>query len=472
MKLKNRVAFYFVSRLFWLIVIWGLLIGVSIILFSFFLRHDQTETSRLSIEAIANNTVIQNQEIDIHNSVKEDLQDNDIWLQVLDENGNEFFSFNKPREIQVHYSPGELVSDYIYPANNSYQLSTWFETINGQEVTWVTGKPITNNNPFFYWANNLWIVSIIVIGIIIAIYFGKQLGDPLLFVMEWIENLSKGNYEEPSNYLKLHSKNHKQNRGKHKVYKELIMALSNLTSNLKKSQVERERLEKTREEWMAGVSHDLKTPLSTIKGYTMLIASGEYNLRKEEVRRFAETMEERVAYMEQLIEDFSLTFQLKNGAIPIKFEEINLKHFIKDILEQMKKLPKASSQIFSLETSKEQILSDIDTKYLKRAFENLIANCIKHNPPKTKIKIILYEEAEKIHITIQDDGIGMNQETVSQLFDQYFRGTDSSSDNSGIGLGMAIAKQIILAHQGNIVVKSKMNIGTQFHIILPRRLKE
>ncbi|GIO23001.1 sensor histidine kinase KdpD [Oceanobacillus sp. J11TS1] len=472
MKLKNRVAFYFVSRLFWLIVIWGLLIGVSIILFSFFLRHDQTETSELSIEAIAKDTVIQNQRIDINYSVKEDLQNNDMWLQVLDENGNETFSFNKPREVQAHYSPGELVSDYIYPANNGYQLSTWFETINGQEVTWVTGKPLTNNNPFFYWANNLWILSIIVIGIFIALFFGKQLGAPLLFVMSWIENLSKGNYEEPSYHLKLHSKKRNQNRGKHKVYQELLLALSKLTTNLKQSQAERERLEKTREEWLAGVSHDLKTPLSTIKGYTMLIASGEYNWEKNEVRNFAETMEERVAYMEQLIEDFSLTFQLKNGAIPIKFEQNNLGNFIKDILEHMKKFPEASSQIFSFDTNKEQILSDIDTKLLKRAFENLIANCIKHNPPKTKIKIVLYEETEKIHITIQDDGIGMNQETVNQLFNQYFRGTDSSSNNSGTGLGMAIAKQIILAHDGDIVVKSKMHIGTQFHIILPRRLQE
>src|SRR5699024_4981841 len=344
--------------------------------------------------------------------------------------------------------------------------------IDGQKVTWISGKPITNNNPLLYWANNLWIVSILVIGIFIALFFGKQLGAPLLYVMSWIENLSKGNYEEPSYDLKLHFKKRRRNKGKHKVYQELMLSLSKLTSNLKQGQAERILLEKTREEWMAGVSHDLKTPLSTIKGYTTLIDSHEYNWKQDEVRHFAETMEERVAYMEQLIEDFSLTFQLKNNAIPIQFERTHLVNFIKDILEYVKKLTEASNNIFSLENNKEQILSNIDTKYLKRAFENLIANCIKHNPPKTKIKIAIHEEAEEIHITIQDDGVGMNQDTVDQLFNQYFRGTNSSSDNSGTGLGMAIAKQIILAHHGDIVIKSKVNIGTQFHIILPRRLEE
>src|SRR5699024_10614749 len=392
MNLRNRVAFYFLSRLFWLIVIWVLLIGVSIILFSFFLRHGQTETSSLSIERIAENTVIQNRQIDIHDAIKDELQNNDMWLQVLDENGNESFSFNKPEAIQTHYSPGELVSDYIYPANNGYQLSTWYETIDGQKVTWISGKPITNNNPLLYWANNLWIVSILVIGIFIALFFGKQLGAPLLYVMSWIENLSKGNYEEPSYDLKLHFKKRRRNKGKHKVYQELMLSLSKLTSNLKQGQAERILLEKTREEWMAGVSHDLKTPLSTIKGYTTLIASHEYNWKQDEVRHFGETMEERVAYMEQLIEDFSLTFQLKNGANPIQFERKNLVHCIKDILEYVKQLPEASNHICSLETNKEQILSNIDTKYLKRAFENLIANCIKHNPPKTKIKIAIHEE--------------------------------------------------------------------------------
>ncbi|MBY7141895.1 HAMP domain-containing histidine kinase [Virgibacillus sp. NKC19-3] len=469
MNLRNRIAFYFVSRLFWLFIIWGLLIGLSIILFHFFIGNDQQGNSQLSMNNIVEHTVVKNQELSVNTEIKEDLQHNHMWLQVLDEDGYETFAFNKPETVQDHYAPGELVADYIYPANKEYELSTWYDTVNNQELTWVLGKPITNHNPFLYWANNLWMLSIIAIGIIIALFFGKQLSAPILYMVSWVENLSKEKYEKPS----YHSKRRRQSKAEYKTFQELTQALSRLTSTLKRNQVEREMLEETREEWMTGVSHDLKTPLSTIKGYTAILASDAYDWKQEEVRHFANTMEERVAYMEQLIEDFSLTFQLKNDAIPLQLEKGNVVDVIQNLLKQLQGLPEARNNRISFETNSEQISLHMDTKYLKRAFENLIANSMKHNPPETSIAIKLYEDhSGKIHIVIEDDGIGMDQETVDHLFDRYFRGTNNASDTSGTGLGMAIARQIIFAHGGDIVIKSKPHLGTQCHIIFPNDFQE
>ncbi|QEY89792.1 sensor histidine kinase [Bacillus amyloliquefaciens] len=184
------------------------------------------------------------------------------------------------------------------------------------------GKTDGKNNPFFYWVNNLWIVSIIMAGIVIAIFYGKKLGAPLLFIVSWIENLSKEKYEEPYDW-KFHSSKYRHNKSGYKTYQELMQALSELTSTLQRNKAERELLEKTREEWMAGVSHDLKTPLSVIKGYTVLLSSNEYEWENQQVRDFSLIMEERVEYMEKLIEDFNLTFQLKNESLPIHLEEKN-----------------------------------------------------------------------------------------------------------------------------------------------------
>ncbi|WP_338749300.1 HAMP domain-containing sensor histidine kinase [Bacillus sp. FJAT-52991] len=470
MNLRNRVAFYFVSRLFYLMLIWGLLIVMSILLFNFFLGHNKTETSPLSINKIVEQTVVTNQNMSVSLNIKEDLINNEMWLQILDEQGNEVFSYNKPKNIQTHYTPGELVSDYLYPAKKGYQLSTWYKTIDNQDLTWVLGKTMTSNNPFFYWINNLWIISIIVIGMLIALFFGKQLGAPLLYIAYWIENLSKGKYEEPSYYWKFHAKQHRRSKVEYKTYHELMQALSKLTSTLQRNTVERELLEKTREEWMTGVSHDLKTPLSVIKGYTVLLSSHKYDWEQEQVRQFSKIMEERVEYMEQLIEDFNLTFQLKNATIPIQLEQKNLVHVIKDIIEQLKGLPESKNKLFSFEANKEEIFFHMDTRYIKRALENLIANSIKHNPPETKIKVIVHEDlsdTKQIRILIEDDGVGMDQETVDHLFDRYFRGTSASSNNSGTGLGMAIARQIIIAHGGGIEINSTPQLGTQCHIIFP-----
>lgn len=471
MKLRNRVAHYFVSRLFWFMLAWGLLIVISIILFSFFLGHNKTETPRLSISKIVDNTNIIDQEVSVDSKIKEDLIKNKMWVQVLDDKGDEIFSFNKPQSIPIHYTPGELVSDYLYPAKKGYQLSTWYKTIGTRELTWVLGKPMTDNNPFLYWANNLWILAIIIIGMLIALFFGRQLGAPLLYIVSWIENLSKGKYEAPFNSdWNLKSKRRWRNKTKYKIYDELMLALSELTSNLQRNTEERKLLEKTREEWLTGVSHDLKTPLSVIKGYTVLLSSHEHIWEQDKVRQFSKIMEERVEYLEQLIEDFNLTFQLKNDAVPMQLEQKDLVNVLNDILEQLKRLPESKNKAFLFQTNKEQMYLNMESKYLNRAFENLIANSIKHNPPGTKIKIMLHEDLShpgQIRVIIEDDGIGMDQETFEHLFDRYFRGTSATANNSGTGLGMAIARQIIIAHGGDIKINSKLHQGTQYTITFP-----
>lgn len=470
MKLKNRVAYYFVSRLFSLMIIWSLLIIISIVLISFFLENNQKETSQLSINEIAEHTVLVNQVPSVDSELREDLVKNNMWVQILDEQGSEVFSFNTPEGAPSHYTPGELVSDYLYPAKNDTQLSTWSSSIDNQNLTWVLGKPATSNNPFQYWVNNLWIFFIIIAGIVIAIFFGRQLGAPLLYIVSWIESLSKGEYEEPFHNRKYNIKQRWRNKAKYHTYKELNQALSDLTSTLQRNREERELLDKTREEWMTGVSHDLKTPLSVIKGYTILLSSDEHDWEQDKVRDFSKIMEERVEYMEQLIEDFNLTFQLKNDTIPIQLEQKDLVHVIKNVLEQLEKMPESKNKVFSFETNKERIFLNMDLKYVQRAFENLIANSIKHNPPDIKIKIILHEESShprQIRVLIEDDGVGMDPETIEHLFDRYYRGTSAISNNSGTGLGMTIARQIIIAHGGEIEINSKLHLGTQFKITFP-----
>lgn len=451
-------------------LIWSLLIIISIVLISFFLENNQKETSQLSINEIAEHTVLINQIPSVDPETKEDLVKNNMWVQILDEQGSEVFSFNTPESVPNHYTPGELVSDYLYPAKNDFQLSTWSNTVDNQNLTWVLGKPLTSNNPFQYWVNNLWILFIIMAGLVIAIFFGRQLGAPLLYIVSWIESLSKGKYEEPFYHRKYNIKQRWRNKAKYNTYKELNQALSRLTSTLKRNTEERELLDKTREEWMTGVSHDLRTPLSVIKGYTVLLSSDEHVWEQTEVRHFSKIMEERVEYMEQLIEDFNLTFQLKNDTIPIQLEQKDLVNVIKNVLEQLEKMPEAKNKVFSFETNKEQIFLDMDVKYVQRALENLIANSIKHNPPDTTIKIILHEalsHPRQICVLIEDDGAGMDQETIEHLFDRYYRGTSAISNNSGTGLGMTIARQIIIAHGGEIALNSKLHLGTQFKITFP-----
>lgn len=127
---------------------------------------------------------------------------------------------------------------------------------------------------------------------------------------------------------------------------------------------------------------------------------------------------------------------------------------IHDTLEKMKLLPESENKRFAIESSHNKILFNMDERYLKRAVENLIANCIKHNPPGTKIKVILYQDVlhdNEIQIIIEDDGIGMDEETVECLFDRYFRGTSATSNNSGTGLEWLLLSKLS-RHMGEILI--------------------
>ncbi|WP_253907641.1 hypothetical protein [Bacillus sp. WMMC1349] len=238
MKLKQRIAFHFISRIILLTVICIALFVISMLLFAFFLNDQQTHHSPLSLSNVVHQTSIKDGKILVEDNTINHLKKYNMWLQILDEEGNELYSSNKPDYIPSHYIPGELVSDYVYPAKKGFHLSTWFAKKDRRTLTWILGEPFKTNNPFFYWTNQLWIILMIVIGIIVALYFGKQLGAPLLYIVSWIENLSKGKYEEPvfSSFIPK-----KKKKPGYKLYQELMNAMSILTLILQKNKKQKTR---------------------------------------------------------------------------------------------------------------------------------------------------------------------------------------------------------------------------------------
>ncbi|WP_146812127.1 sensor histidine kinase, partial [Aneurinibacillus danicus] len=121
---------------------------------------------------------------------------------------------------------------------------------------------------------------------------------------------------------------------------------------------------------------------------------------------------------------------------------------------------------------KEQIFLAFDRGFLIRAFTNLIYNAVIHNPPETKIRVYIAEQAEAIDVIIEDDGQGIGEDEIEKLFTRYYRGTSTNERHQGSGLGMAIARQIIEAHGGDIEVTSRIGEGTRVRILFSRIEKE
>ncbi|MEN1990348.1 sensor histidine kinase [Paenibacillus hubeiensis] len=297
--------------------------------------------------------------------------------------------------------------------------------------------------------------------------FGWYFGGPIGFLMSWIQQLSRDNYMQPGNMANIYNRTGKL-RMRYRLYKEVLQQLQSLGSILQANEVERNRIEQAKQEWIAGISHDLKTPLTYIRGYSALLLNEQYEWSKEEAMSFIREMDGKGKHMEELIQDLSLVTQLHSaeGALPLQKTMQDIVEFTKRAVADISNTPQASSYRLHFQADPSVIHVDFDVKYMQRILQNIMMNSIIHNPEHTDIYVEIEETGEHATIRIADNGVGMPPHTVEHVFQQYFRGTTTDAASDGTGLGMAIVYKLVQAHNGTITVKSELSQGTSFTIRL------
>ncbi|MGG4108845.1 HAMP domain-containing sensor histidine kinase [Paenibacillus lautus] len=291
------------------------------------------------------------------------------------------------------------------------------------------------------------------------------LGKPLVYLMKWITLLAGDKYEAPPLKRSFYKGNGKLKNPYH-LYEGLIMHMRKLTANLQNNAMERDRMDELKREWGAGISHDLKTPLTYIKSYASMLLSPQYGWNDSEKTKFLWEIQQKTEHLEELIQDLNLSFQMDHQNIPLSATSGDIVDFVRRIAADVGNDPRASKHELNCDALEERIDASYDPKLFERALYNLLMNAVLHNPPGTTISISVYRD-ERIHIVIKDDGVGMSEETMRYLFHRYYRGSTTKQKSEGTGLGMAIAKQLVLAHQGDISVTSRTNEGTAVEISLP-----
>ncbi|WP_342435464.1 ATP-binding protein [Paenibacillus sp. FSL L8-0436] len=156
-----------------------------------------------------------------------------------------------------------------------------------------------------------------------------------------------------------------------------------------------------------------------------------------------------------------------------QFGTLELIGFLQRLIADVGNDPRAVSYLLSLDAEIESLELVADEKVLYRALQNVLMNAVLHNPEGTAIHVTVRREGEEsANIMISDNGTGMDEDTLNNLFQKYYRGAKGSSHKLGTGLGMAIVKNLILAHGGFLTVDSEVSKGTTFHIRLPVRVHE
>lgn len=306
--------------------------------------------------------------------------------------------------------------------------------------------------------------------IVMTSWYSYRYGLPIYHIIRWLIFLSRNKLQEPTNRKGIPVSKNKKGRIKreYRLFEDILKTMDQLTLTLKENEANRRKIQTTREEWIAGLSHDLKTPLSTIYGYGLMLESDQYQWSKEEVIEMGQVIREKSEYMSTLIEDLNLTYRLKNGALPINRKPVELSEFLASIMDEFSRSSSSEDYPPSFEDQTDGVIFEIDKAWFRRVIENLLANAVKHNEKGTHITAVLSETDEEVRIEMKDNGRGMAQETVDHLFNRYYRGTNTNDPTNGTGLGLAIAKELVLLHDGDIQVESELGTGTTIAIILKK----
>lgn len=249
------------------------------------------------------------------------------------------------------------------------------------------------------------------------------------------------------------------------IYEELDPLLETIRNQ--KYEIEKyigklEEVNKYRRDFTANITHELKTPLTSINGFAEMIASGVVS--KEDTIKFAHIINKEGNRLLVLIDSI---LNLSNIEIEQpNFESVNIKDVFSDIYQPLKVIADKSNIKIFFEIENLTILSD--RRMLKDLLYNIVNNSIKYNKENGSVFLYIYKEKNNCIIKIEDTGIGISESDLNKIFDRFYIVEKSrNKNNSGTGLGLAIVKHIVSAHKGSIDIDSEIDKGTKIKIKLP-----
>jgi signal transduction histidine kinase len=225
------------------------------------------------------------------------------------------------------------------------------------------------------------------------------------------------------------------------------------------------KLVKLQQEFVATVSHDLRSPLGFIKGYATTLLRDDTDWNLESRREFLTIIDEEADRLSGLIDNLLDSSRLQSGTLPMTFKDVKIDTFLTDFSQRMQMGDFNIEVCLDIENADEKIW--IDSTRMIQVFDNLVSNAIKY-APGTPITFSLCWEPENVHIAVSDKGPGIPEGQLEHIFKRFYRLVEYRDVAKGSGLGLFICKQIVNAHNGEIYAKSTLGEGTVFHILLPR----
>lgn len=305
-------------------------------------------------------------------------------------------------------------------------------------------KQLNDNSRSIIFAS---VASALLISFVIAILFARLLAKPISDMRVVAIQYANGNYDYPTNIKR------KDEIG------ELAVALDILSEKLTANEKERQYLEQMRQDFFANVSHELRTPITVIRGYTETLADGVVT-KPEKIQQYYQRILRECTSMQRLVGDLLLLSKMQNPDFQIEKEPVNLIQVFDDLLRSAKVLCLQKNIWLDFQKDSDYVLMMGDYDRLRQMFMVIMDNAVKFSPEDSKIYVTISSQ-DKIVVSIRDEGIGIAKDELNSIFEKFYK-SKLRQNATGSGLGLMIAKQIALKHNGTIGVESTLGQGTEF----------
>ena len=243
----------------------------------------------------------------------------------------------------------------------------------------------------------------------------------------------------------------------------LQQRINNATSELRRNNKQLQRLDEAKDEFISMASHQLRTPLTSIKGYLSMLIEGDIGSITKEQKHILNEAFISSERMVRLIGDFLNVSRLQTGKFVIEKRPVDLAQLIARELEALEANAAARNITFVYKQPKDIPLLDLDENKIEQVIMNFADNAIYYSKDDATVTVVLEKHADYVEFTVTDKGIGVPQEEQPQLFNKFFRATNARRVRpDGTGVGLFLAKKVILEHNGTIVFSSKEGKGSTF----------
>ncbi|MBS5883939.1 MAG: HAMP domain-containing sensor histidine kinase [Clostridium sp.] len=283
----------------------------------------------------------------------------------------------------------------------------------------------------------------------------KKIRDPLNQINLGIEKMSKGNLSVRLDF---------------EGYKEIDSirdSFNYMVKEIKVANENKDKLEKSKRDMIRDIAHDIKTPITSIMGYSKALNDGTVQ-DSEEKRIYLDYIYNKTSRLNYLVNELFIFTKLDSVDYKLNIKQKDICEFLREVVALYYGEIEEAEFNLEIDIPEDPIYYEFDAKELERAICNLIINSLKYNERKTTLFIGINNNEEDIEIIIEDNGIGIKKEILDKVFEEFVRGDISRESSGGSGLGLAITKKIIELHKGTIILNSYEGVGSEFKIILKK----